>query len=376
MAFQTIGGLDLASEPPTNISLAPAFSSTAFAATGDKVAWCGRFWHKDRTAKDITRGGFRFGTVTKSGGSALTFSLQDIDLANGPTIRPDEAQDQTVAIANGDSMLASNTWCRTGILSANRTVAPGEWLAAVLEFDGLGRLGSDSIGVASLNHSGTGLALASLAKKAGGSWSAEPSVIPNIIFECTDGTFGTLMGARPCSGVASTSFKQDTGTADEHGLGFQVPYPVQTDQIWIGAAVSANTSNFDAVIYDGTTAIETVAVDANATRGSVAGGQFFQAPLSQLVTFQPGTQYYIEARPNQTTSTIVLYSIDVFDPNHLQCWWGGPNFCHASRLDLGGTWTPTTTRRPLIGFGQAGGDDGAGSGGQNYSGGQFNRGFN
>ena len=98
--------------------------------TGEKYGWTGTVWWKDRsvTSRDIRRARFLFGTVTKASGSALTFSLQNFDLANGPPGRPDGTQDQTVAIANADAGFASNTYYTTGNLSADRTVAFGEQL--------------------------------------------------------------------------------------------------------------------------------------------------------------------------------------------------------------------------------------------------------
>jgi len=124
------------------MSIAPSMVNAAtIDATGEKLAWCGGFVHQDRAAKDITRVGFFFGSsLIKAGGSSLTVSLQDVSATAAP-LQPDETQDQTVAIANGDAGFASSTWYRTGALSANRTVSHGEQLAVVLEFDGGGRLG-------------------------------------------------------------------------------------------------------------------------------------------------------------------------------------------------------------------------------------------
>ena len=109
----------------------------------------GKVWFAERTGtKDIRRVGFRFGTVTKAGGSAVTVSLQDVNLAAGPPLQPDEVQDQTVAIANADAGFATGLWYRTGTLSADRTVAYGEDLCVVFEYDGAGRLGSDVVNIA------------------------------------------------------------------------------------------------------------------------------------------------------------------------------------------------------------------------------------
>jgi hypothetical protein len=132
--------------PVQNMGTAPGFANSLLIdATGEKIAFIGRFWNKDRATKNITKVGFCFGAVTKAGGSGLTVSLQNVNLGAGPPFRPDEIQDQTVAIANGDAAFATNTWYQTAALSTNRTVAFGELLAVVIEYNGAGRLGSDSV---------------------------------------------------------------------------------------------------------------------------------------------------------------------------------------------------------------------------------------
>src|SRR5687768_5910779 len=85
-------------------------------ATGEKQAWCGPVWFQERTgSKQIVRVGFRLATVVKAGGSGLTVSLQNVNTAPAAlnTLQPDETQDQTVAIANGDAGFTSNVWYRT-----------------------------------------------------------------------------------------------------------------------------------------------------------------------------------------------------------------------------------------------------------------------
>src|SRR5690348_8383117 len=97
--------------PPAPLySPSGGFASTLLNATGQKVAFIGRMMNQARSAKNLTKVGFRFGTVTKTGGSALTVSLQDVDLVNGAPVQPDGTQDQTVAIANADTGFATSTF--------------------------------------------------------------------------------------------------------------------------------------------------------------------------------------------------------------------------------------------------------------------------
>src|SRR5262245_9299830 len=136
MAFVQVPGNGLwipSPSLPYSFAAAPALSTLLLIdATGEEAAFCGRVFFPVRSGtKDVRKVGFRFGAVTKAGGSALTVSLQDVNLGTGPTMQPDETQDQTVAVANADAGFTSNAWYQTGALSADRTVALGELLAVV-----------------------------------------------------------------------------------------------------------------------------------------------------------------------------------------------------------------------------------------------------
>src|SRR5262245_16743976 len=149
MALVALNGLGMAIPNWYSNALPAVTSIGPIDATGEKIAFCGYFWHPEGISKDITRVGFRFGSVTKAGGSGLTVSLQDLNLTTAP-MQPDEVQDQTVAIANGDSGFTSNVWYRTNALSANRTLANGDAVCVVIEYDGSGRLGSDTVSLSGI----------------------------------------------------------------------------------------------------------------------------------------------------------------------------------------------------------------------------------
>lgn len=337
-------------------------------ATGEKVAFCGRVFNKDRSSKNIHAVGFRFGTVTKAGGSVLTVSLQDVDLANGPPMRPDETQDQTVTIANANASFATNTWIQTAAFSADRTVAFGELVAVVIEFDGGGRLGSDSVVISAAFGIGAQAnyhqCSASAKVGAGPAWT-ETSEVPNIILEFSDGTFGTLIGAFPFMSSSSVSFKQDTAGSDEYALEFQVPFPCKVDGFWINCAVAANTNNFDVVLYDGTSAMTngTVTVDANAVNVAASTMRTLVGNFAAEITLAANHTYYLAVKPTQTTGNVLLFYVDVNDANHFQALAGGTAWRLSSRLDLGSWAAATTTRRPLMGLHVSSLDDGVQTGG-------------
>lgn len=329
-------------------------------ATGEKVAMCGEVFLPSRGTKSIRKIHFRFGAVTKAGGSGLTVSLQDINAASGSGPFPDEVQDQTVAIANGDAGFTSNAWYTTGNLSADRAVSHGDKLAVVWEYDGAGRLGADSVVI-------SGLLLTSQDAKAifpttslkTTSWLATPQTAPNVIFEMSDGTFGTFAGdSIPLSAFTSHSFNSGTAGADEFAAKITLPFACKCDGAFV--RVNAGTaSNFEVILYDGTTAIASQAIDGN----EVAGLPNRLLYLSWTeVTLTAGTAYRLAVRPT-TVNNVTVTSHDVASASHWVCFQGGQDICYSTRVDSG-SWTDTATRR-LLGFGLllSSIHDGAGGGG-------------
>jgi hypothetical protein len=357
MALQTIPGRGLYLPDPFLTLGAPSFSTATLDATSKKVAFCGRVWFPGRTGtKDVTRVGFRFGTVTKTGGSGLTVSLQDVLLSTGPPIQPDETQDQTVAIANGDASFASNTWIRTGALSANRTITYGDLLSVVIEFDGSGRLGSDSVNISTpglpiYNYSQGVMLLKNV------SWASQ-NILANVVLEFTDGTWGTLEGGLPVSGINTHTINSGTGTADEYAMEFSLPFPFKVDELFATIAPAGGSSDFELLLYDGTTAMATVAVDGNTL---VSAGRTLFVPIPET-TCTANTVYRVAVRPT-TTNNVTVYSLDVADANHFTCHGFGTPGRYTTRLDQGSWAAATTTRRLMAGVRLSALDDGVSGGG-------------
>lgn len=344
MGFTPVYGLQMPAVPP--ITFLPTFTTGLLIdATGEKIAFMGRVWNKDRATKSISRVGFMFGAVTKAGGSGLTISLQDVSVAAGPPGRPDETPDQTVAVANADATFATNTWHRSGALSANRSVAYGELLAVVIEYDGTGRLGADSVIVNSLSPAGNPELdmLAGSALKTGGTW-ATGTGIGNLILEFDDGTFGTFVGAFPTNGITATAY--NTGSAaDEIALEFTVPGPVKVDGAWVATLMAAN-ANVDVVLYEDTTTLVTVSTDLRTIIQAAAPRRLRLPFAEQLLT--PGHTYRLSLKPT-TGNSVTAYDLGVASADHLQAWPLGTAAYYTSRADAG-TWTPNTAKRPMMGL--------------------------
>lgn len=288
---------------PPQLPQATLDTVTAIAATGDKLACIGQVWHPDAASgKSISRIQFRFGAVTKAGGSGLTVSLQDVDFANTTApFRPDGTQDQTVAITNGDTSFASNTWYRTGALSANRSIQNGQWLAVVFEYDGAGRLGADSVALSVLrgmlvNNQGW-------VRQAAGTWAQVANTTPAIALECSDGTFGFLNpGTWAGLSVTQRAFASNS-TPDERAQSFVAPVTMVVDAVSVLGGPNGMSGDFDLIVYENGTAIHTQAFDASAQRVAGTFPQVFT--LSSRVTLTEGRTYYVSFRP-ATTNTISL----------------------------------------------------------------------
>jgi hypothetical protein len=364
MAYQQITGRGLWMPQPDFCAATPTYRTDSLIdATGEKAAFAGRVWFPARTGtKNIQRVCFRWGAITKAGGSALTISLQDVSLTTGPPIQPDGVQDQTVAVANADANFASNTWYRSGTLSATRPVSCGDLLSVVIEYDGSGRLGSDAVIVNSMNNSGTlaNLTNAGTLLNTSSTW-ATLAGLPIIVLEMDDGTFGTLEGSYVASVVTQNTFASNTAGADEYAAVVNFPFPCKIDALW--ASIGQNTgADCELLLYSGTSALVTITLDANAV--STATQHFYWSPIAET-TLAANTDYYVSVRPT-TTTAVTVPSIDVADANHFTLLDGGTPFQYTTRVDQGAWAAKTATRRLFAGVRLSSLDDGTGTSGMLY----------
>jgi len=358
MSYVTLPGQGLIlPDRPLFTNPALGFATAVIDATGEKVAFIGHVFNKDRTSKDITKIGFRPGTVVSAGGSGITLSLQNVDTTAGPPGRPDGTQDQTVGFLL--SALTSSTYYHSAALSANRTVAFGELVAVVFEYDVSGRLGADSLQISGMTQQFTGSPIGPITSLyAGAAWSLQ-TMLPNVVFEFTDGTFGTLKGSYPVSGSATISDWKSDSTPDERALRFQVAHKCKIDGGWI-SAYAATGCNFDVVLYNGTTQMASVSIDQN-IMGAV-GISYLTFAFDAEYELLPGNTYYLSMKPTTVTSGVNLAHISVNANGHFQAHQGGVEFYAASRTDAG-AWTDVTTNRPVMGICISSVDDGAGGSG-------------
>lgn len=342
-------GMWIGSAPPGydqsfNTSTTFMESGGTIDATGEKTAAIGRFWHPEHSTKSIRYIHWRAAAIVSAGGSAIDISLQNISGATNP-VQPDETQDEKVSSVLLSALTASG-WNTTAALSADRSTAIGDHIAVVWEFDGAGRLGADSLIVAGSRSAAYVNDGPTMMGKTGGTWSLSVvGACPIVIFECTDGTFGTLDESWPVKTVTTVSYNSGS-SPNEYALEFTVPVEVSVDAAIVTMSIAGTTSDFDIVLYSGTTALATVSFDAHATRGTGTYG--YMASFGSDVTLSPGTTYFLSLKPT-TANNVSLAYFEVNATGHFDVHAGGQTWLMAHRA--GGAWTQgwgSSLRRPKI----------------------------
>lgn len=316
--------------------------SSNIGASGDIVAQCGILAIADTTTtKTLSKVGFKFGAVTKAGGSTVRVSLQDVDLTAGPPVRPDGTPDQSVTIANADAgMVTGAAYLAT--LGSTRSVTAGDFFCAVFDYASYG--GADSINfdgwVQNINLS----ASSQISRFASAAWT-DRAANPNIYFEFSDGTYGNFSGTFPFSALGSTAYNSGSG-ADEIAAEFTVSQAVTIDAVVASALVAGASSDFEIVLYSGTTALNTCTIDANTI---VASAFPIVCTINPRLTLAPGTTYHISVKPT-TANNVTLYYVDLPSAGMRSTTPYSTQWSSTSRVDAGSWAAPTTTRLYNFGY--------------------------
>ena len=300
----------------------------------------------------------RFRTATVTTGDTLKVSFQDVDMTTGD---PDGTPDQfrTIVVANGDD----NASLVTGILSSDgtdtgtkRTVAMGELLAVVIEFD------SFVAGVLNIATQNTvnppGTSAGCYTDHFTAAWAKNVSSVPRLALEYSDGTYEAMPYVDAAvAGVALETINSGT-TPDEIALLFQVPFLCKVAGIWGFLDLDGDA---DVVLYDtdGATPLESVSLDTNVRIGATAG--VFHAFWDTEVTLAKDVTYRLSYKPTSVTNTS-LFVGSYTAAAVLDSVSGGQECHYTSRVDAG-AWTPDTTKRPLMGLILSALDDGVSTGG-------------
>lgn len=339
MAQQALAGLPRL--PPFNSSNSP--TSSTINGAGLKIGVTGPVFIDGYPAsKALHKIWFRFGAITKANGTGLTISTQALSTTTGP-MQPTGTQIQTVAIANGDANFASNTWYQTAALSADVTVTPGQLIAIVMECDGGGFKAGDSITWSNQGVSLGTLLASQVSTFDGATWSLVSNVSPNVIFEFSDGTYGGLIDGFPFKTLSNHAYNSGSAT-NEFANQFQINQPLTMAGVRICMQAAGVTSAFNVILYDGTTALQTLAVDAHQLVTTATDRIFsflFTTPQALLASHT----YYVSVQPssvnNVTVNTITLASSGQFAAHPF-----GSTAQLVSRS--GGAWSAPTTTEQII----------------------------
>lgn len=305
--------------------------------TISRIGNCDVYTNPEGVTKSIRRIGWRTHlTVNKGGGSGMTIALQDPQAGVGNPLRPDNVDDQTVAVSNA-AIPAANTIHETGNLSADRTVTPGDTFCVVHRWDGAGRQGTD---VVSISHSPDIFSGASGPSRwIAGAWDSGMNArTPFLYFIHSDGTIGSFMRSAVATQPEATI--NLNSSPDEVAMRVSAPYGFRATGAWV--RYIGGVADFNFVVYDNAgTALRTIFVPA---------GTLMHESIS--VSFPPldvpaNTVYRFAIRPSTTTSVPIPHAVFSTAQLMQQPGRGGTAWSMSTRTDLG-AWTDFSLQRPIM----------------------------
>lgn len=339
MALTNLSGKGILYPQLRNQTLtSPAMSNLqTMNASGEKVAYIGRVYNKDRASKTITGIGIQIGAVTKDGSTDLEVSLQDPDATTGD---PDGVKDQTGTLGNAN---LTSGWHNI-TLGATRAVTFGELVAVVFEVTPFG--GGNSVVIRTIiDWYGYPEMGENYVDFYTASWAKQAFWFPNFIFIFSDSTYGGLINSTSISNIGNYAFN-NTDDPDAYGLAFQMPFKFGLD----GISVRANlTQPCELRLYDNNgdlMANSTVAIDPDIQVGG--GIQTFEIIFPAQQTCEANTEYRAILVPT-TGSDITLYYMLFNDANYKQAMPGGVDFSVVEK-SVAGAFAKTTTRNMLMGL--------------------------
>lgn len=309
-------------------------------------------------AATITRLGFRYRLRT---GTPPTFkiSLQGVDGTGIPdgTIKGGGTPASATFIPPADTSW-DGTW-RWITLDNAYVCTRGEFLAIVIK-----------------HESGTidGSNKSEFTTRTTGHYAHIPYAIDNNAGARTRGLlrtaiFGYASAAKvygnPVANITTLSFSS-TGTPDEVGLLFTLPAgwgdTFKVKGLRFSGFLTAAQS-YKAVLYDGTTALQTITLDSDlqATNGS-HGVQEILFTETTLADLDFGSPYRVALQPQAAGMSVVLGYLELSAAGDLDAYPGGQDAIWTQRADLG-AWSEPTLRRPLISLLLADWTEPAGGGG-------------
>jgi hypothetical protein len=309
------------------------FSSSlcAMSASGHK---CALVFRIPKTG-NITTVGIRTGTVTAS--DALSVGLYTVDTGTG---NPTATAYGSMA-AGVQSSVSSNTFYPVA-LGASASATQGDVVAVVIAFN--------SYVSGNLYISGVGTndtySFPYADRYDGSSWTKSTSpIVTTVLYN--DGTVENI-GPAAYASVTNTTFNSGSNP-DEIAVKFKLPFPYRVKGFWAVATAAAAGGDFDVVLYDASgNQLASVSFDGDQMGTTGSGGNFVQAFFNTPQVCQANQWYRLALKPT-TTSNVRRSNLSVYSAAYMDALAGGQNFIMSTRMD-GGSWTDSTTDRPLMGL--------------------------
>lgn len=298
----------------------------------------------------ISQVAFRTQTVTTS--NALKVSIQGWSLAYSPL--PDGTIKGTGNSAYGtQSSVASTTWY-TVTLGTALSVTAGDRLAIVVQYDSwtngnlqidLGMNGQLSTIFCQELSSGA---------DAGGGWGANTQILSAyVIYD--DGSTGFRGGSAGIYNASPISLN-NSSTPRKCGFYFQLPFAAQVAGLYgtLGSFGGASGSTPHLYLYD--------ASDNLLAEGTHTGTGLASTFLSSLYSITANTWYRLVLGNDHANTAFSCYFWDLPSVAAMNLHEGGENVMWTQGNT--GSWTNTTTRKPMAGIILNGFDVGAAAGGR------------
>ena len=301
----------------------------------------------------ITKVGIRINACASAVTSRL--GLYTVDSSGNPTTTPYGGSNY------GTFTPAANTYSEVTLGTSCSAVA-GDIVALVVDFDS----SAGDMFLSANNGTSYSHGLPYSVKYDGSSWARSPfgQLYAGHLYTSDDG--GRFLATRfPAIWAAvDTIHHNSSSTPDEHANKLTLPFACRVSGLWCLISPGGG-ADFNAVLYDGTTVLESVSVGSLQVRASGADIKFimFDTP----VEVEGGDIVYASIVPTTTTS-LTTQKANLFAAGAATTLGFGPNDCRATRTNSG-AWTDDATTIMAIGLILDQLSDGSGGGG--FSGSPF-----
>lgn len=330
MPLQTIkGGVWLPNRPP---HLAASFLPTSLQidANGEKVAFI------VQAPKSGTVVKLCFWVFTVTTGNTIDVRLETVDASGNPS---GTLWDSPTNNARATANITAAGWYAV-TLNSSQTVAQGDYMAIVLAHTG----NSANLTISTVDPTSCAQEFPYSAQYIA-SWTKLKNC-PICAIEYPSTTYEVIQGAWPINGYGNVAFN-NTGT-NERGLRVKLPYPTRAVGAWVWADLDGDTELRLYDVDDLVNYVARVVIDKDARQTTTQGRQVYYftsaAPLS------PQHEYFLMLHPT-TATNVTLTHVDVLGttPPLLDAMDGGKEIYYADRAGTG-SFTPNTTRRPMMGL--------------------------